>query len=134
MRYLILFFAFILFTSCEKEEDNPCTDQLACTEIFVTLSVEVVDQDGEPVILDNYYTFIDQSNRFDFTDSSYNLGEGVYVIATDNERPEIDFGGTNVVFVGELNGKNVVEKSLVIGKDCCHIELLQGETNIQIEL
>ncbi len=133
MRYLTVFLVLILFTSCSKEETNPCTAKFACAEA-VTLSVEVFDLNGEPVILDNYYTFIDQRNRFDFTDSSYNLGEGVYVIATDNQKPQIDFNGTNVVFVGELNGVNVIEQPFILGKDCCHINLVQGETTIQIEL
>jgi hypothetical protein len=134
MRYLIIFFALIFFTSCDKEEENPCTDIQACTEVFVTITVEITDRDGNPVVLDNYYTFIDQRNRFDYTDASYNLEDGKYLVATDSEMSQLNFAGINVVFIGELGGINVVEQPLVLGKDCCHIKLLKGETNIQIEL
>ncbi len=134
MRYLFIFITLFVFFSCEKEEEQPCADNQICTDVFITVSIEVTDQNGDPVMLDNYYTFIDQRNRFDFTDSNYGFGEGVYVVATDNEMDEIDFGGTNVVFVGELGGVNVVEQPMILSKDCCHIELVQGETTIQIEL
>ena len=134
MRYIIGCFSLLLFISCEEENEDNCTVNRICTDIFSTVTIQVTDQNGEPVILDNYYTFFDQRKRFDFTDSSFLLGEGVYVVATDNEMPDINFDGTNAVFVGQINGDNVVEEPLILGKDCCHIELVQGKTEIQIEL
>jgi hypothetical protein len=44
----------------------------------------------------------------------------------------LDFEGNEIVFFGLIEGEIVVEHKMTIGKDCCHIQLVEGETEIQI--
>ena len=54
-----------LFFSCKEEvAQTDCPPTIGCTEVFVSVTLEVVDTDGEPVALDDYYTFIDSKNEF----------------------------------------------------------------------
>lgn len=128
---IIIFLAFTQI-SCEDDVVN-CEQTVACTEIFVSISVEITDTAGQPVALDHAYTFIDSRNKIEFQISDNNRTIGVYRVADDSHMDDFDFEGTTVIFVGEKNGKNIVEHQMVIGKDCCHILLIAGDDEIVIE-
>jgi hypothetical protein len=131
--FYFLFLIVILSSSCQQEEDNNCEEPVACTEIFVTIDLEVTNQAGEAVELDNAYTFIDSRSKIEFEITDQMRSSGIYPVANDLNITEFDFEGTIVIFVGEKDGKNVVEHQMTIGKDCCHIQLVEGEAEIQIE-
>lgn len=139
--YLRICFSFvwvvlILFASCsnDNETEQPCIGNQICTDILVTINLTIIDEEGNPVVLDEYYTFIDSRTRIDLDRSAQQIEDGVYPVATDNNIEEIAFEGTTVVFVGVLEGENVIENTMVIEKDCCHISLVRGETGLILEL
>ncbi|MGJ3234790.1 hypothetical protein [Marivirga sp.] len=133
--YFLIAFSISLF-SCEEENlssDDCDSVSKICTEEFRSITLEIVDLEGEPVILDDFYTFLDSRKKFEFTLNEIQEGQGVYPVLTDAEMDEIDREGTTLIFVGEKDGKNLVEHQMVIGHDCCHVILIEGDDKIVIE-
>jgi hypothetical protein len=135
MKFSRLYLFFVLFSasffSCEKEKvdaDDCQRELLICTEEFRTIY-----QEGDPIVLDDFYTFLDSRKKFEFTLNEIQEGQGIYPVLTDAEMDEIDRGGTTLIFVGEKDGKNLVEHQMVIGHDCCHVILIEGDDKIVIE-
>lgn len=125
----------IALFSCEDDmmnADDCNLSDLNCTEKFRIITVEITNEKGEAVILDEYYTFIDSRNKID-TLQHEGLGDGIYPVATDSQREEFEGEAKSVIFVGVKNGKNLVEHEMVLKSDCCHIELIGGETKITIK-
>ncbi|WP_296620685.1 hypothetical protein [Marivirga sp.] len=136
--YLQIFFAFaaISFFSCKEEElsnDDCNLETRICTEEFRSISLEITTPDGNPVILDDFYTFHDSRKKFEFELNDVQKGNGIYPVITDSELDELKREGTTLIFVGEKDGKNLVEHQMVIGHDCCHVILIEGEDKIVIE-
>jgi hypothetical protein len=124
-----------LFFSCKEEvAQTDCPPTIGCTEVFVSVTLEVVDTDGEPVALDDYNTFIDSKNEFKIDKADSNPAEGIYPVASDAQMNLLSFEGTVLTFVGVIDDQNVVEHQMTIGKDCCHIQLLEGEEKIVVDL
>jgi len=92
--------------------------------------LNIKDQAGVAVILDDYYTFLNSRSRF--TANSGNQQAGEYPVVTDADMELLAEEGTTLIFVGVINDKNVVEHQMMIGKDCCHIQLIEGETTVII--
>jgi hypothetical protein len=135
-RYLLIALIFISFFSC-TDENSPageCDLKLSiCTEEFRSITLEIEDFDGNPVILENFYTFLDSRKKFDFELDDFQLESGTYPVITDSELEELDREGTVLIFVGEIDGKNIVEHQILIGHDCCHAQLIEGDDKILIE-
>ncbi|WKV10682.1 hypothetical protein [Marivirga harenae] len=133
--YLVAIFSFSLI-SCEEDKlssDDCESENLICTEEFRTITLEIKDGNGNPVVLDDFYTFEDSRNKFEFDKNDFQVENGIYPVISDAELEELDKVGTVLIFVGEIDGRNVVEHQMVIGHDCCHVILIEGETEIQIE-
>ena len=127
----IIFFAFIQM-SCEAEAEK-CEQPQVCTDIFVTISLEIKNEANRSVALDDAYTFIDSRTKIEFELTEENKISGIYTVANDNHMDAFDYDGTTVIFVGEKDGANIIEHQMIIGKDCCHIQLITGETEIIIK-
>lgn len=141
MESKILKLAFALLAlslfSCENEslDSDDCDfDTALCTLEFRTISLEIFTTEGNPVTLDYFYTFYDSRKKFEYTLDDPQVGTGIYPVITDAEIDEIEKDGATLIFVGEKDGVNVVEHQMVIGHDCCHVFLIQGEDKIVIEL
>ncbi|MFQ3212988.1 MAG: hypothetical protein ACJAT1_001710 [Marivirga sp.] len=132
----ISFIVIVLFglvaSSCKEDDKQDCT-AVACTEEFRTITLTVSDQNGDPVIFDDYYTFIDSRNRFKIEQDVSFIAQGIYPVASDAELNQLSFEGTILTFVGEIDDQNIIEHQMLIGKDCCHISLISGEMTVQID-
>lgn len=130
MRYIFLLLLGFVAVSCNDEDD--CQGDLVCTEEFRTILITVVDTDGEAVTLDSFtVTNLDTDTVLDV--------EGVqgldgYPIANDAMFNEIPKDGQRIEFVGLLNGAEVIRETFLVGHDCCHVILLEGNTTIQLSL
>lgn len=114
-------------------KDNPCDPDVICTMEFRVIKLQIQDKDGNPVQLDSYYTeFKDFNVTID--EELTQLEEGFYPVATDGEMDSVSFEGMEVTFIGIRNGSKVVKHNMIIGKDCCHIQLIEGEEKITISL
>tara|TARA_R110002012_G_scaffold252147_3_gene430849 strand:+ start:64012 stop:64392 length:381 start_codon:yes stop_codon:yes gene_type:complete len=117
----------------KSNKDNPCDPDVICTMEFRVIKLQIQDQHGNPVQLDSYYTeFKDFNVTID--QELTQLEEGFYPVATDGEMDSVSFEGKTVIFVGVKNGEKVVTQEMLIGKDCCHILLVEGVEKVTITL
>jgi methionine synthase II (cobalamin-independent) len=114
-------------------DSDGCEENKICTEEFRTISLEITNQDGDAVVLDDFYTFLDSRKKFEYTLNDFHTENGIYPVLTDAEMDEVERQGTTLIFVGEKAGKNIVEHQMVIGHDCCHVILIEGDDKIVIE-
>lgn len=140
MKFKHLYFYIVLtpifLFSCEDEissEDDCDLGSRVCTEEFKSIVLEINDPTGAPVVLDDFYTFYDSRKKFEYELNDLQKGKGVYPVITDAEMDELDREGTTLIFVGEKNGVNIVEHQMVIGHDCCHVQVIEGDDKIVIE-
>ncbi|RUA30425.1 MAG: hypothetical protein DSY77_14220 [Bacteroidetes bacterium] len=110
-----------------------CDGNLFCTKEFRTISLEITNQEGNPIVLDDFYTFYDSRKKFEYELNDIQKRQGIYPVLTDAEMDEVEKEGTTLIFVGEKDGRNIVEHQMVIGHDCCHVILIEGESKIVIE-
>lgn len=132
----LLVICSVTFFSCEEKDPNAdaCNlDSRICTEEFRTITLEITTPDGDPVVLDDFYTFYDSKKRFEYELNANQEGEGIYPVITDAALEELDSEGTVLIFVGEKDDKNVVEHQMFIGHDCCHVILIEGDDEIIVE-
>jgi len=128
MKIIFTFFTItLLFFSCDKKND--CNQYIACTEEFVSVSIELIDSAGNPYSLDSYKTIKKSSNEVvkindDFSNDKY------YPILNDSHKKETTVDGEIFVFEGLKNNMVVVSEEYIISADCCHINLVSGEIKI----
>ncbi len=136
---LILFLLSISLISCNEkdvicDDTEPCPKEIICTEIFVTVGVEITFN-GEPVKLDDFSsTIVSQNTSFDFGEY-LNPAGGFHAILTDAELDLIEREGSPIRFRGSFEFNDQVysiDELYLIGHDCCHIEILEGPTEIEL--
>ncbi|WP_421875851.1 hypothetical protein [Marinoscillum sp.] len=98
------------------------------------ITLDVVDSNGDQVTLDSGKTYSDGQLLFS---ESYRSEAPVFkypnVVITDSEIDQIAFDGTTLVFKSWVEGNPIPDQQFVIGKDCCHIEKLEGPDSITLE-
>ena len=135
---LLVLLAFNL-TSCEYLEEesdinNPCYDTF-CTEEFITVVVNITDEAENPVILDDFKV-INIDNNIDLTipinssEEDFTINEGLYPLINDlslsiNQNIEVQF-------LGYINEVEVVSENFIVFKDCCHVDVADGDLKIII--
>lgn len=132
-RILLLLVSLSFFASC-RDNGVGCLGTLVCTEELRILTVEVNDINNMPVELDSSYSIHESASvhSFDSNDSGF-ITEGTYTLWTDVEMDLIKRKGSEIIFEGWLNNEKVVSEVFTIGHDCCHIELLDGTSEIIIK-
>jgi hypothetical protein len=129
----IVLIALAVFSCKEEVIEVDCGANSLCTTEFVTITLEIATSEGEPVVLDNFYTFLDSRKKFEFELTDSMKARGLYLVITDSELSELEREGSTLIFVGEKDGKNLVEHQMVIGHDCCHVQLIEGANKITLE-
>ncbi|WP_257667034.1 hypothetical protein [Parapedobacter tibetensis] len=128
--------------SCSKrelgsEEVQDCST-VYCTEELRWIAVKLVDQSGEPVILDRIKVTRVADGK-DLT-KTYHSDEwythrrlGSYPIASDIDHEHIpQFKHTKLRFQGYIGNREVVKADYVVTFDCCHIALVSGELELVV--
>ncbi len=141
MKHFIPLFILVcaLTFSCEETSDdnNECPENIACTEVFVTIGVHIEDLAGNPVVLDSAKVY---DGNFDLiatyhaenSDDPF-LNYGFYPMASDSDLDQISFDGNPFSIRGWLKDKLVIDEAFLIGKDCCHIMKLEGVDKVIID-
>ena len=127
-RFLSLFFVISSICACEDSPtyDRDCPTDVVCTEIFVSLLLEPLE-DGKPVVLTSYNILNTRNNeRYDFTNSSQGLPEGQYVAISDAQLNDIDKKGTLLRLRGKKTDGQDYELEFEVGHDCCHVIPISG--------
>jgi hypothetical protein len=132
MKQLFSVMALLLLFSCRQ------SDEVMCTQEYRMLTVSVKDSVSNPVILGSYYLkkvstgeIIDLANQDPFADS-INRIQGQYFICNDGMMGMVSKSGTVFEFHGIKGDKEIVNEPYIIGKDDCHISLLDGKAVIVV--
>lgn len=141
MKNLLMLFCFIsMAATCQdnnsgakNKKENPCDPDIMCTMEFRIINLEITDNEGKVIVLDDFYSEID-GEKIEIPDDVYESKNGIYPVATDGQMDVLDFDGNEVIFYGIINGETVVEHKMKIGKDCCHVLHIEGENKITITL
>lgn len=136
LKKIILLFTTILTTACSdsKTEDinSDCNlIDIVCTEEFRTITLEIVDSQDTPVILDNFK--ITREDTGEIIELDQNHSQNFYPIINDNYQNKIVHKEIILKFSGSINNIEVVSTSFVVSADCCHIDLDSGPTKIVLQ-
>lgn len=133
MKKILMFCCFATAFSCQEDisadQANPCTADIDCTREFRIINLEIVDQNGDPVIFDDYFTEFEDFN-VKVQKDEFKIQDGFYPVASDGEMDQLDFEGKKAIFRVLRNGTPIIKHEMVIAKDCCHVLLISGEDKI----
>ena len=128
-----------LFTGCNEDESSSLDcSEIACTLQFISYWDQVKYPDGSNVALDRF-NVIDKNSGEDLTRNftqeeliafqaagSYPL----YDDLTDAENPGIS---RTIVFQGFLGEIEIVSEEYLVGTDCCHAGIPEGNLDIIVD-
>jgi hypothetical protein len=126
--------------NCSDDDNNGAIDceNIGCTEIFVTLMVNIKDASGVVIPLDAFEVIITSTSENitrevsdqEFEDFRQN---GTYPLFGDEFAERYRNKTEVIIFRGFVEDKEVVNNSYKVGADCCHVLLIDGDLNITID-
>jgi hypothetical protein len=143
MHPTILLPLFCLLIACTKGRDSgregDCPPDMNCTMEFRTITVTLKDSGNRPVALDSYRT-VRLSDNYVFElqgsmnpwEDSFQRATGAYPLITDSEQKKLSTKGTLLEFRGDKDGTTVVREQYNVKDNCCHVELVSGQTELVI--
>ena len=136
LNYIAISTLLILLTACGSSDDDPC-EGLVCTEEFRVEYVTVVNQNQEPVALDEFLVVNMELNyplrlSEELTAEEFQLAreQGRYPLLTDSDLPPLQT--TYIQFRGILNNEILIKEDYDVSADCCHILTPTGNLDITI--
>ncbi len=132
---IALILAALLFSGCiDDDNQNRNCNGVACTEIFLFLTVKVVDSDGQPVTLDSYKVILLETGvdiTPDNSDNPFLEEKGTYVVFDDSYSDDYQNETTIIKFLGFIGSEEVANMEFTVGADCCHVKMI-SESNVVI--
>jgi hypothetical protein len=137
---LILVFMTIFIVGCTNDDGpKPIDCSLRpCTQNFVTIFANVTDASGIAIPLDSFEVIdIDTGENLTLDSNAQEYEnyrqQGTYPIFSDTYLVQYQNTNTTISFKGSISGNQVVNESFVVGADCCHVQLISGNTDIIID-
>ena len=135
MKWMNLFFIGATFISSGKscKPDKPCPEDIICSMVFKSITVEILDSNGNAVQLDEAEVSSKHFNqKLDAVVES--PSGGPYIIVDDSYMKFLSADDAREVqFSGWLNDSLVVREVFLIRHDCCHVVLVEGPEEITLE-
>jgi len=136
--WIILLLFSSTFLHCAKtiESSKTCTcpENQPCTMIYSMINVQIVNVSNQPIILTEYRTIKIATNEIlheqKGIDSTNLFEAGKYLIVDDGDLSKIAICGEEVQFIGFKNAKQIVNEKFTVKNNCCHVEVLKGNTKI----
>jgi hypothetical protein len=134
--YLLILVAvspFFIYTSCKDQNHHAkkeCEDVM-CTMMFAMVTVEIKDNAGANVALDEAYTIRISTDEKILHDNSTN--PGFYTVLDDGYQKQLQNRSDKFQFIGMKNGVKVVDETYTISADCCHVNRETGNTVITLQ-
>ena len=123
---------FLQAHSCNHHGHSECARDIICTEIFASVMVTVKDTNGNPVVLDEYYTIREKTGEKISRPGSI-PENGMYVVVDDNFIGELKKSYEGFRFIGKKNGVEVVNEIYEVQGDCCHVNKRSGKETVIIQ-
>lgn len=134
-----LIFSLFLFGCISANDDNKSKcENIACTEEFLTILVNIKDDLTNPVALDGIKVIISENGN-DITREVTNIEwqlfrqNGTYPLFGDEYAKDYQNMELEINFKGFINDLEVVNANFIVGADCCHVILISGNTNLIID-
>lgn len=125
-----LFICILVLSQTACKDDDNCDDKI-CTLEFKIITVEITDKDKNPVVLDSLAVINLENGENITTSYDFQKEKGIYPMLTDGQvKPNIN---SELFFNGFINSKEVVSQTFVATSDCCHIKLVSGNRELQID-
>jgi hypothetical protein len=137
MKKIIYLSLIIILLGCTDEDKSDCSG-VACTEEFKTITISIKDSNGKPIALNRFKVIILDSGS-DITrsvnDTEFELMKqiGVYPLFGDENRGEYESKELEINFKGFIDNQEIVNSNYIVGADCCHVHLIEGNTDIRLE-
>ena len=136
MKRMFYFFLLTSFMGCFDNKDD-CGDAL-CTEVYKTIVIYVKDSNGNTVSLDAFEVYDINSGKYitrEITQADFEImrKEGIYPLFGDEHVLKYQNTKASVNFKGFIDGNEILNSIFVVGADCCHVLLYEGETDIIID-
>jgi hypothetical protein len=138
----VIYFIFPLFLACSKDDfKGPyafCREPIICTNIYMSFHVSISDASGQAIKLDSFEV-IDTKNKknltIDYTPESLKLMQDLnsYLLFSDAWGREYLGRISNIKFRGVQNSKEIISAEFEVSADCCHVILVNGDTNLVID-
>lgn len=112
-------------------QTDPCPENLVCQLSYLTIPIQIIDKDGNPVIFQETSLRNTATGQFYEVDPEFPPERG-YIIAEDFMVDLLNREGECLQLSGFIAGNLVFQYSFLIGHNCCHVELLAGPTTITI--
>jgi hypothetical protein len=113
--------------SCGKDD---CREMI-CDLNYESITVEIINSMDDPMLLDSSYSIHLKSGMVYHNNQLLILHDrGSYILWTDGELDITEKDGSKIRFEGWQSGKKVISEDYVIGHDCCHVELIEGNESI----
>ncbi len=137
----LLLVSFLFAFSCDddkKQENEKDCSNVPCTKELRTITVNLKDASENPIALDSIKVVREEDGK-DITiksnDFEWGLQQkaGSYPLVSDSMQEELKHKKVEVRFKGFLAGKTVADAKFVVGADCCHVWLLEGDNTLIIE-
>ena len=58
---------------------------------------------------------------------------GIYPLFGDENREEFENNELEIIFKGFVDNQEIVNSNYNVGADCCHVFLIDGNTDLKIE-
>lgn len=133
---LLLTIGTLSLTACDKATNGAgACDNVACTAIYVTISVNLQDINKNDVSLSSYYV-IRKSTGDTVTIPHTHVGipnSSPYPVFSDYHLDWFKNQSDFFRFVGIMNGQVVVDQEFFISADCCHIKKESGPETVIVQ-
>ncbi len=133
----LLLLLFLLFCGCDKGKIKPACSPAVCTDIFVTIGVHFVDNQGQPISVQNFQA-LDLRTHLVIgpTLSGYGtLAIGYYIIADDGDLSKLSTEGDDIQVSGTDPATNQTKTAIIkIAGGCtCHVSKISGADQIMFD-
>lgn len=127
------FSPLFLYMSCKDSTTTPGTNcnGVVCTMELRSITLQVNDNTGNPVKLDEAYTTrVKTGERISHEANTTTVGS--YTVLDDGYQKKLAQSTDEFRFVGKRGGQEVVNELYSISADCCHISKQSGKTEVTI--
>ena len=137
MKKIICLCLMIIFFGCTNENEPDCS-AVACTLQLKIIFVSIKDSNGNPVALNRFEVFILDSGTditININDTQYEVikQRGTYPLFGDENREESYNKELEINFKGFIDNQEIVNSNYIVGADCCHVYLIEGNKSLRIE-
>lgn len=127
---LILFSCLLI--DCDNDSKFDCTF-VPCTDIFKMLVITIKHESDSSAYSLTNYKVIRVSDGKDFTlTNDLPLNQGYYPITNDTKKDIFINKNVELEFSGYLIDNLVIQKRFIVTADCCHISLIDGDSEFYI--